>query len=110
LALQEYETVEEQRSRWRQELRVAGFFSVLGWLVIGGIAGLWWLPAGLGATSPIPWELGALCLLAQWFMVFNHWPRVGTRQFFSNSSILKRDLPLLLLITAFFAAGFAIAA
>jgi hypothetical protein len=91
-------------------VRVPSFFWALAWLLGGGIAALWWLPAALGEAHPIPWELGALCLIAQWCMVFNHWPRAGTRQFFGNARVLRFDLPLLLLITASFATGFAIAA
>ena len=110
MAFQEYETEEEKEARWRRERRVGNFFWVLGWLVMGGIAALWWVPKALGASNPMTWDLGAICLVAQWCMVFNHWPRVGTRQFFSNPRLFMLDLPLLLLITASFAAGFAIAA
>ena len=108
--LQKYETVEDQNNRWRRGVWAANFFWLLGWLVLGGIAGLWWLPKAFGAVNPVTWDLGAICLVAQWCLVLNHWPRVGTRQFFSNPRLFTLELPLLLLVTISFAAGFAVAA
>ena len=110
MAFQKYETLQEREAHGTRELRVASFFWLVAWVLFGGIAALWWVPKALGASDPITWDLGAICLVAQWCMVFNHLPRVGTRQFFSNRRFFMVHLPLLVLITASFAAGFAIAA
>jgi hypothetical protein len=108
--LQKYETVEDQDIHWRRERRAANFFWLLTWLVFGGIAGLWWVPKAFGAVHPMSWDFGAMCLVAQWCIVFNHWPRVGTRRFFSNPQLFILELPLLVCVTVSFAVGFAVAA
>lgn len=95
---------------WTAYARAGYVFGVLTWLVVGGIAALWWVPAFLGQPKPIPWTLGATCLLTQWVLVFNQWPRVGTRRFFRESRFLKFEICLLLLVSGSFALGFALAA
>jgi len=91
-------------------LFVGWFFTVAAWVLFGGIAALWWLPAFFGAEKPLTWQYGAVMLLIQWVWVFNHWPRVGTRRFFSESRFLKLQVLLLGLISALFALGFAVVA
>jgi hypothetical protein len=86
------------------------FFLLSAWLLLGGVGAFWWLPAALGAKSPIPWDYGALCLLMQWVWVFNRWPQLGTRRFFQGTPTLKLQLLLLGAISALFALGFAIVA
>jgi hypothetical protein len=86
------------------------FFTVAAWVFFGGFAALWWLPAFLGAAKPLTWQSGAVLLFMQWVWVFNHWPRVGTRRFFSENRFLKLQLLLLGLISALFALGFAVVA
>jgi hypothetical protein len=94
---------------WTTYARAGYVFFVLTWLVVGGIAALWWVPASLGEPKPIPWTLGAICLLMQWGLVFNQWPRVGTRRFFRESRFLKLQIFLLLVVSGSFAMGFALA-
>ncbi|MBT9518709.1 MAG: hypothetical protein IV112_18650 [Methyloversatilis discipulorum] len=95
---------------WTAYARAGYVFLVLIWLVVGGIAALWWVPALLAQPKPIPWTLGATCLLMQWVLVFNQWPRVGARRFFRESRFLKFEIFLLLLVSGSFALGFALAA
>ena len=82
------------------------FFLIFSWLLFGGVAALWWLPAALGEEKPLTWQFGAICLIAQWVWVFNHWPRLGTRRFFQESYNLKLQLLLLGVISVLFALGF----
>lgn len=89
--------------RWLEWLVLAG-----NWLVWGGIAALWWVPKFLGETKPIPWQMGAVCLAVLWTLVFNHWPRVGTRKFFRENRFIAIKLAGLLFVSAFFALGFAL--
>jgi len=95
---------------WTFFARAGYILNVLWWLVVGGMAALWWVPGFMGASKPIPWTFGATCLFMQWVMVFNHWPRVGTRRFFRESRFLKVEIVLLVLISGFFSFGFAVLA
>ena len=89
----------------------AGYvFYFLTWLIVGGIAALWWVPSFMGEPKPIPWNFGAICLVGQWVFVFNHWPRLGTRRFFRESRFIRIEIFLLVLVSASFALGFALAA
>jgi len=97
-------------SLWALYARAGYVFYFLFWLVVGGIAALWWVPAFMGAQKPIPWHFGAVCLVMQWAFIFNHWPRLGTQRFFHESRFIKIEIALLLLVTASFALGFALAA
>ena len=97
-------------SVWTVYARAGYVLNVVWWLLVGGIAALWWLPSFMGALKPIPWTFGAVCLFLQWIWVFNPWPGVGTRRFFRESKFLKFEIALLIFISGLFAFGFAIAA
>jgi len=94
---------------WRIYARFGYVFGVLFWLVLGGIAGLWWVPDALGESKPIPWTMGASCLFILCVLVFNHWPRLGTRRFFRESPLLKYECTALVVVATLFALGFAVA-
>jgi hypothetical protein len=95
---------------WTFYARAGYVFSVLTWLLVGSVAALWWVPSYFGEVKPIPWRYGASCLLMLWVLVFNHWPRVGTRRFFRESRFLKLKVKLLVIVSCLFAMGFTIAA
>ena len=89
------------------------FGSLLGviwWLLVGGTAALWWVPAFFGAAKPLTWQYGVVMLLVQWVWVFNRWPRVGTRRFFHENRFLRLQFVLLGVISGLFALGFALVA
>jgi len=94
---------------WRAYERIGYGFIMLGWLMLGGFAALWWVPSALGAAQPMTWQFGATCLFMQVVSVFNQWPRVGTRRFFQARHV-KVEVVLLFLVSISFAAGFAFAA
>ena len=75
------------------------------WVLIGGVAMLWWLPGQLGQTAFSPFQ-GALFLAMMWGWVFNQWPRVGTRRFFRETRFLKIKVALLIAISLVSAYGF----
>ena len=96
---------------WVFAARTGYVFYFLAWLTFGGIAAFWWLPHLMGAHgAQMLWKMGAVCLVAQWIFIFNHWPRLGTRRFFQESRFLKIEVAFLVLISGLFALGFAIAA
>jgi len=97
-------------SLWTLYARAGFVFGALYWLILGTIAALWWVPSYLGEARPPTWKFGALCLLGLWGMVFNHWPRLGTRRFFRESRFLKLEVSLLVAVSALFAVGFAVGA
>ena len=96
-------------SLWTLYGKMGYVFAGLAWLVFGGTAALWWVPGYLGEVHPVPWTFGAICLIAQWGLVLNHWPRLGTQRFFRESRYLKIEFALLVLISSLFAVGFAVA-
>ena len=73
------------------------------------MAMLWWLPERLGEKSSISFEEGAYFYGFLYVWVFNHWPRVGTRRFFSSGILIPR-LILLAIITVGFVYGWITAA
>jgi hypothetical protein len=85
---------------------------LLNWVLFGGLAAFWWVPAYFREPHPIPWWFGGLALVARWAMVFNHWPSLGTERFFSHErrGFLKVEIALLAIVSVLFASGFALAA
>ena len=85
---------------------------LVNWLVLGGMAAFWWLPAYFHEPHPIPWWAGAVALVARWAIVFNRWPSLGSERFFSleRRGFLKVEIALLAIVTLLFASGFALAA
>lgn len=85
-------------------------FTFFFWLVVGGTAALWWVPAFIGEPKPISWQFGAVSLVVLWAFIFNHWPLLGTRRFFQESRFIKIEIVLLLFVSASFVLGFTLAA
>jgi hypothetical protein len=85
---------------------------LLNWVLFGALAAFWWVPAYFSEPHPIPWWFGGLALVARWAMVFNRWPSLGTERFFSyeRRGFLKVEIALLVIVSALFASGFALAA
>jgi hypothetical protein len=85
--------------------RTVRTLEVLAWLILGVLASLWWVPGYFGATHPISLKQGTGAVLLLWLLVFNEWPRVGTKTFFQDTPFLKLKFTLLGVINALFFVG-----
>jgi hypothetical protein len=94
----------------KQLARLALVFEAVIWIVVGGMAMLWWLPERMGEKSTISWQQGALFYGALWVWILNEWPRLGTRRFFRDNAFLAPRLILMGIVSAGFAYGFLSAA
>jgi hypothetical protein len=90
-------------------MRAIRIVAILIYWLPGILAAVWWLPAFLSAEKPVPWQFGAVCLLMQWTLVFNHWPALGTYRFWHGGErYLKLELAVLAVASVAFLCGLAI--
>jgi hypothetical protein len=80
------------------------------YVLLGVIAGLWWLPKAAGDDAGIPRSMAAVCYVMLWIWVFNDLPRLGVRRFLVQCPLLVPKVVYLAVVGAAFGYGFMAAA